>query len=192
MIQLTIKSGSGGDPVAALAERARRLSVWAEKLPEEVAAATISALEGGSNLQMDFTAGPGQRSANSMPWYKAECIDEAIAQQGLDERWDDNAPYTKEKKGEDKPVLVDSGEMKDSFMLDVRTAGDGVEVWLSNTAPDNRWALNWEGFPNPVEGWQDIPARPLGYIGAKAFSELANNIAAYLRLKLDRVLKVLT
>ena len=117
MIKMTMRTSSGGDPVAAMTERARTLRLLAEKLPEAAMGATISAMASGGDGQQDFTAGSGgTRSANSMPWYKAECIDNAIAQQGLDERWDDNEPYTKKKKGESKPVLVDTGEMQNSFV----------------------------------------------------------------------------
>ena len=193
MIKMTMRTSSGGDPVAALTERARTLRLLAEKLPEAAMGATISAMSSGGEGQQDFTAGSGgTRSANSMPWYKRECIDAAIAQQGLDEKWEDNAAYTKKKKGAGKPVLVDSGEMRDSFVLDFRAKGDGVEVWLSNTSRSaedgaNKWAVNWDGlFINPRidEGFGGVPPRQLGYIGATAFYELAKNIAENLKMRL--------
>ena len=174
--------------IAHVAGMAQRLEVAVNTMPEIVAKGVSAVLKDGPSASPGSDAPTGEVSAEQMPWYKHHMIERAIGRQGLEEKWDDNAEYTKKKKGEELPVLVETGEMVNSFVLDIRKKSDGAEVWLSNTAGDNRWSKNWEGFDNPHEGWEPIPSRKLGYIGNTEAAQIAENLAKYLSLTLNQVI----
>lgn len=181
---ITMKMNPGA--VARITGLARRIEVAANTMPEIIARAVVAVLEGGDSFQESLTAGTGQRSSKSLPWFHDHMITVAIDIGGLDEKWPENAEYTKKQKGHSIILKGKSGEMENSFVVEIRQVSNGVQVWLSNTADDDRWSKNWKGFDNPHEGWNAIPSRKLGYIGDTELAQIAENLAKYLRQTLHR------